>query len=596
MANTKYSLCTNGNQAEAAVASASAIPENEDFIIEYNGFQYKSLEEFDANNMPKEIIMGKPNVVKAFAGTKVVNGVDTGEPCVVVGVKKKVDSKELSDDDLVPSVLPDGVITDVIECQEIIAFGTCTDGDSGACYPHGESYRPLQGGISAIEENSTACTLGLVVKDSTTNNLVALTNNHCSGLLYDPAYSAPTYGSTSVVGNHMVQPSPYDGGGVSDRYGTVVRAVAMEFGTGSGQDNLVDCAISSINIDEASTPILDLNNGPFPFASKSEYSVGTQVYKVGRTTGSTPPPITTITDALCAVNVYYGPVGGSDDKDVASFSNQIEYQASSRFSQGGDSGSAVVALIDGQYKVIGLHFAGNAYGTIGYASHISDIATTLSVEAWNGDIVVAECVSPSIKVNDVCYERVGDTSDPITHTVDDEFANCVSCEGAIDVSSSSSSESTVSASSITGSSGSSASSSSLESRSSSSTKAQSSSSSSKSSSSPSSSSKSSSSQSSSTQLMSSSSSSDVTASSSSSEFEGDFIEQAPTELSLQVGSDNSISLSWKRLYKATGYIIERKVGFADWQSLATVAVTSYADSNLVPGKYYRYRVRGYVDV
>lgn len=585
MANTKYSLCTIINES---LRLASALTETKEPFIVYNGKNYDSLEEFDANEMPPEIFISKPNVTVAFAGTKIKGGIDTGEPCVVIGVEKKIDPSLLAEDQKIPSVLPDGVITDVIEFPRLHALGTCTGGGGGGCSPHDEKHRPLLGGISAIEEDGTACTLGIIVKDSTTERLVALTNNHCVGLLYDTLYETPTYGSASVAGKNMMQPSPSDGGVAADIYGTVVRAISLKFG--GVENNLVDCAISSIGVDNASTPILELNDGPFPFASSAEYAVGTTLYKSGRTTGNTPPPTITITSKNVTVVVDYG-LGGAND--LARFTNQIAYTAASRFTQGGDSGSAMIASIGGVYKVIGLHYAGNGDGTLGIACPISTVASALSIESWNGDIVVAENSSTSIKVNDVCYERVGPTTDSITHIVDSEYSDCIACE---DAGSSTSSESSKSSSSKSSSSKSSSISSSVsESPSSSSTELQTSSQSSSSSSSKSSSSKSSSSQSTSTQLRTSSSSSEITPSSSSSIFEGQFVLRAPTNLSFTVTGQNEIALRWKAMSKATGYLIERKEGFAEWQSLADVTINYFLDSTLFPGKYYQYRVRGYVD-
>jgi len=579
MANTKYTLCS---LTDLSFNSQEDIGQ-EPSLLSFNGKNYASLEELDANEMPKNIFMNKPNVVIAYAGTKKRGGVDTGEPCVVVGVTEKVDISQLKEEEKIPSILPDGVITDVVVFSKIEAHGTCTDGGGDGCLDHATKHRPLKGGISAIKSGGTACTLGLVVKDNTTKRLVALTNNHCVGLLYDPAFKIPTYGSLAVAGNNMLQPSPSDGGDASDIYGTVVRAVALEFGTDSTQNNQIDCAISSIGTNDASTEILGIGDGPFSFASVSDYSVGTVLYKSGRTTGNTPPPTTTIISTNASVRVNYGPGG---DKDVGYFTNQIAYSGPTRFTQGGDSGSVMLALVGGSYKVVALHFAGNSEGTLGIGNPINLVASGLNVSSWNGDIVVAENDSPSIMVDGICYQRVGSTTDPITHTVDDQFSSCLDCFGVLDQSSSSES----STSSL-----SSESSSTLNSSLSSSTQVMPTSSSISSISSSSISSISSSSDSSSTQLKTSSSSSDISASSSSSEFEDIFEHAVPKNLSLEVRVGNEIFLRWKAIGKATGYVIERKNGFADWEVLGETNLTSYLDVSLDSGKYYQYRVRGYLD-
>jgi len=288
-------------------------------------------------------------------------------------------------------------------------------GAGTGCPPHDERHRPLLGGISAIEETSTACTLGVVVRDSSDQRLVALTNNHCAGLLYDPAYKVPTYGSLSVVGISMMQPSPYDGGVGADIYGVVKRSIAMQFGTTGGASNLVDCSISTIGVDDADYPILELDDGPFPFGAKALYSVGQQVSKSGRTTGNTPPPTTTVTSKNAVVNVdYSGGIGG--DNNLAPFTNQIFCSAASRFSQGGDSGSAIVAFISGRWRIIGLYFAGNATGTLGVCCPIEEVESILNVEMWDGSVVLPYNTSEYVTVNGRLYQRVSETFDPATHT------------------------------------------------------------------------------------------------------------------------------------------------------------------------------------
>jgi hypothetical protein len=377
---------------------------------------YDNQEEYVANTKA-DAFAGKPGVTVAFAGEKIAGGQPTGQRCIVVGVEKKLDKDQLADAELVPSEI-DGIPTDVIEFPRLRALGTCTGGGGGGCPPHDEKWRPLIGGISAIVQGSTACTMGVIVRDSTDQRVVALTNNHCAGLLYDPDYKVPTFGSLSVVGLNMLQPSPYDGGTIDDKYGEVKRAVAMQFGTGAGASNIVDCAISGVPVGESDFKILELvSEGPYPFGEKALYSIGQQVLKVGRTTGVTPPPTTAVTSKSAVVNVDYSG-GGGGDNNLATFTDQIICSAASRFSQGGDSGSAVVALINGRYRIIGLHFAGNSTGTLGVCCPIEEIAEFLDVEAWDGRVVVPYTAEMTLVVNGKTYVRVENTANPVTHYAD----------------------------------------------------------------------------------------------------------------------------------------------------------------------------------
>jgi hypothetical protein len=92
-----------------------------------------------------------------------------------------------------------------------------------------------------------------------------------------------------------------------------------------------------------------------------------------------------------------------------------------------------------------------------------------------------------------------------------------------------------------------------------------------------------------------SSESSVSASSSSSIFEALFIDRAPSELSVSILDQNHIILRWKVMKRASGYIIERKENFDEWRVLSDINVNYYEDSEIVPGKYYQYMVRGYID-
>jgi hypothetical protein len=374
--------------------------------------KYESHEEYLVNESHHEYSQ-KANVTVGYAGRKMVNGVETDIPCVVVGVEKKVKKDTLSSIDLIPKKIG-GIHTDVVEFPRMYAATTCTGGGGGGCYPHDIKFRPLVGGISAIQFGSTACTLGAIVRDDTDKELVALSNNHCAGLLYDPAYSVPTYGSLDVTGIDMLQPSPSDGGVYSDFYGQTKRAVALQFGTGAGASNLVDGTVSSIDVGDSEYLIMELGTGPFPFAGKAEYSVGEAVYKSGRTTGNTPFPVTTIISKNAVVNVdYSGGLGG--DNNLATFVNQLMCSAASRFTQGGDSGSVILIRTLGRYRIVGLHFASDAAGTLGIANPIEDVSTLLQVSWWNGDVVVSWTSDPFITVNGHLYRRVEVTIDPITH-------------------------------------------------------------------------------------------------------------------------------------------------------------------------------------
>lgn len=59
-------------------------------------------------------IVDKPNFVCAIGGSKEVDGVDTGEECIVIHVAKKIGKEDLKPDELMPTSLG-GIPTDVRE-------------------------------------------------------------------------------------------------------------------------------------------------------------------------------------------------------------------------------------------------------------------------------------------------------------------------------------------------------------------------------------------------------------------------------------------------------------------------------------------------
>ena len=139
-------------------------------------------------------LFAKKNVQSYYPGTKVSNGVDTGEPCLIVGVTKKIDSVSLSKKDLIPLVLGDNIKTDVVEEPEITRYGSCGsrghlgsgNAPNGPCDGHafnseGNPYKNAQGGISIGPSDpgrAWSGTLSLIVRDKSDGKLVGLSNNH----------------------------------------------------------------------------------------------------------------------------------------------------------------------------------------------------------------------------------------------------------------------------------------------------------------------------------------------------------------------------------------------------------------------------------
>lgn len=295
-------------------------------------------------------LLGRKNVVACGVGFKESGGTLSEEPCVVVGVSKKVDAAQLAPEDLVPQRLDD-VKTDV---QEVGVFRALQGG----------RVRPAMPGVSCGHIDVSAGTFGCLVRRG--SELFMLSNNH-------------VFANTNRanVGDPILQPGRYDGGTLADKIAELETWVPLEMGAeesdcpwaqaaveglnllaqvlGSSSrlqalaerpaENQVDCAIARpLSPDLVRPEILGIGvpKGVRPC------TLGMAVQKSGRTTGHTTGRITQI-DVTVQVD-YEGKTLTFVDQFMAS-----------AMSAGGDSGSAVLDM-DGY--VMGLLFAGSEMATL----------------------------------------------------------------------------------------------------------------------------------------------------------------------------------------------------------------------------------------
>lgn len=306
--------------------------------------------------MKEKDLLKLKNVVLVAHGKKVKDGVTTDREAIVVGVVTKITpwskaAAQLGIANLVPLDV-DGVETDVVEVGEIHALQHRTD-----------KWRPVPGGVSAGHFAITAGSTGPVVKKSAIRH--SLSNNHVYANSNDAA-----------IGDAIMQPGPYDGGGNTDVIGTLADFVPINFigdpsdcpvarlvarcfnglaklfhryarlGPYSSEINKVDAAICRPTEDpDLSDEILGIG---VPTGFNLNVQIGQPVKKSGRTSAVT-EGFVVYTDA--AINVNYG-------NKLAMFEDQLVVSA---LAQPGDSGSAV---LDGQDKVIGLLFAGSDTTTV----------------------------------------------------------------------------------------------------------------------------------------------------------------------------------------------------------------------------------------
>jgi len=334
-------------------------------------------------------LLARPGVTMVLSGYKTTGGQRTTTPAVVIGVRKKRPVAEMMAEELLPQRLEINgvsVATDVIEAtfKALEEPGRITH------------VRPAPGGVSIGHVSITAGTLGCVVKRD--GKPVILSNNHVLAA-----------SGQAAIGSTIVQPGAYDGGTeANDTIGILEDFVPITFESGGGgtpdlpecptaikvvqalnwlsekmghatrlgiipqaaEPNLVDAAIATpLNPwqEQVAEGILTRDDIRVIPKSVIPASVNMAVWKSGRTTGFTDSGIITATDA--AIRVSYGDLG------EAIFENQVVVESPTRFSQGGDSGSAVLT----DTALVGLLFAGDEAGTMTVCCPMTEVFRLLEL-------------------------------------------------------------------------------------------------------------------------------------------------------------------------------------------------------------------------
>jgi hypothetical protein len=315
---------------------------------------------FSALKKTRGKFLSLQNVVGVGVGYKTIETEDTGEPCFVIYVQKKLSPGDLSRKNIVPGKIG-GLNTDVVESGVFRMLNGRTSRE-----------RPCRPGMSIGHYKSTAGTLGAVVKDRNTGELMVLSNNHVL------ANGSSVQEIRAKSGDPILQPGPYDGGSANDRIGvlhryvplvkTVARSdcpIATAVARGSTRllnllvadyevrlykhfknDNLVDCALAKLDSpDLVLASVLDVGE----VAGTAEIKPGHPVQKSGRTTGLTKGKVKSVGTTL--------QVEMKDDEKVW-FSDQAVAEMSS---QPGDSGALI---LDQDKKAVGLLFAGSEKLTV----------------------------------------------------------------------------------------------------------------------------------------------------------------------------------------------------------------------------------------
>ena len=350
------------------------------------------------------------DIISVAYGFKTKSNVITNDLSLIFFVKKKKKLSDIPEGEIIPKEISfeDNVyITDVQE-SNFVPLSCLSDNfncDNLNVPNRGETI-PLQGGVSisnTIQELVPGTgTLGFLAIDLDTYSLVGVSNNHV--LVGDSAfytkYRDTNSIATNIFSNEVVQPG-YADYGPRSVIGTVKKYDPIK---PFPEVNFTDSAILTIDGPTiinyvTSFKQYDLNSlsGPFDFATTNEIdeiilNSDIKLYSTGRSTGSKGE----LNEMQLRVAGVFGGV-------LVNFQNQYQNQPTALvdniffygFSNDGivcdyavckgDSGSALIAEINGKYKIIGLIWGGDTNpGGYGIASRIDHIASALNIGPWTG--------------------------------------------------------------------------------------------------------------------------------------------------------------------------------------------------------------------
>jgi hypothetical protein len=350
--------------------------------------------------MNRKKLFKNPNVTLVGKGYKRKDGQlvldKNGKPieATVVGVAEKIPMDKLNKCEVIPKKIRKGFLglksepTDVIQTGVIKALPTLPPRDTKAIPDYQKKIRPICAGISVGHKDITAGTSGPVVTawpvkaskigptckepfsiigwlrclirwilgkeenpgptdppedPGPTQKIIGfVTNNHVGA-------NSTIDGVGAKIGDPVLQQGPYDGGTLKEICGKLHTIIPLY----SNMKNLADACFVEATVDIIGS-VFGLNCFPKEIVPKAEIKLGMEVVKQGRTTGTRYGYIDMIE---VEVPVWY-------DNYLIRFKKQIVIKSKdgTSFSDGGDSGSAILDLLG---RVVALLFAGGDTDTIG---------------------------------------------------------------------------------------------------------------------------------------------------------------------------------------------------------------------------------------
>jgi len=366
-------------------------------------------------------------------GRKYKSGSETNDLCIVFGVDKKKRIQDLSPEEILPSeIIIDGkkYLTDVIETT-IPSLATChsfnpgvneSDGNIQKLRGNPQLLTPLKGGQQITKfptdwisvggglYNISVGTLGFFAVDNNDNKVVGVTNTHVavSKLLYcndqqnlegfkiDPYNSClPDFvfppNGTKYYPGQLSYDALFNTNYLTCQY--IKRYKPFS----TSNTNYVDAALLVMDPAHVNSESYKIHQADgvadytayMPFATTAELdnllSTDPTIYSTGRTTGPKGYGATTSCQLRITNINYSSPVRFGDVNVPFADTIMFKYRDNSNYpAYGGDSGSAVVAVIGQVRKIIGLVFASDEL-SIGLIIRIDRIASDLNIRAWDSN-------------------------------------------------------------------------------------------------------------------------------------------------------------------------------------------------------------------
>lgn len=387
------------------------------------------------------------DIVGVGYGFKTVNGKSTSDRTIVFTVIRKKPLSEIPEEERIPSEITiDGETfsTDVIE-------GTITPFAYGYCDPNfykwqgtppsnRNTHRPLMGGVSVTNHTALGSyvgTMGFIAVDNDTDTLVGVSNNHV--LSDDSFYTIdrdpdPTALRSNVFDHNCIQPNEL---GNSDPLNEIGKVKRYEPISPIPFNNEVDGALISLQPQDRQNPqqltidpavswiqhgITGMTSAP-RFATTQELdsifeNPAQEYYTAGRTTGVKGQGDTKLfcTANSTSVSINYSRQGLNT---TCYMNDTFELQASGLTtptgdwcyypSSGGDSGSAILTRIEGEFVIVGLLYGGkqipNPDNPEEYlpittlCNRIDNVASALNIRAWDGNFQNYAANAPQVYIH-----------------------------------------------------------------------------------------------------------------------------------------------------------------------------------------------------